>query len=61
MKWVINLFKKQQDIRVGSIVRTRLGVGTVIGGTLHIKYDGVIYTEQPSNKTRSHNLDELVE
>ena len=63
MNWIINLLsgQKKQTLRVGSVVRTRLGLGVVVGGTIHIKYNDQIVVDQPKNRTWTHNINEITE
>lgn len=68
-KWALNLFdfsnrSKEVDhqIRIGSRVKTKEGEGTVVGGTLHIKFDKTKKLKgdrHDNNRTRSFNLENL--
>lgn len=68
MNWIINIFRRgrHEELRVGSRVRTKVGIGTVIGGTVVVRYDGdelFIYNRKRgvtnSQDAWTHNLKEF--
>ena len=66
MKWIIAFAKSfsndksvAEGVTVGSAVRTSMGTGVVVGGSLNIKYDYAPQGQHPNNRTWSHNLNEV--
>lgn len=46
-------------LKKGERVKTKLGEGTVVGGSIHVKYDTWRQPNQLFNATHTHNLDEI--
>lgn len=63
LKWFIGLYdrKDQPDnnLVVGSRVRTSLGRGTVTGGSINIRYDKTPKGQHPNDRSHTHNLSDL--
>lgn len=65
-KWFIGLFNREssRQISVGSRVHTKFGVGTVVSGSITVKYDPSVNLkfpgkkQDPNNRSWTHNLDE---
>ena len=68
-KWALHLLNinpKDEELArpllVGSRVKTKEGEGTIVGGTLHIKFDKTKKLKgdrHDNNRTRSFNLENL--
>lgn len=62
MKWFINLFGIQaHQLTVGSRVRTKHGMGTVIGGSINVLLDKPVTGQRENDRTWSFNLDKMHE
>lgn len=64
MKWLLRLFIEDRDynIAIGSRIRTARGMGTVTGGTIHVRLDRPYRGKNGiENSGFSHNIGEMYE
>lgn len=61
IKWILRICPwtdKEQELRVGAMVRTEKGVGVVTGGAIRIKYDRSVGVHE-NEKTWCHDLSKV--
>lgn len=68
MKWLINLFRKdefkaEESISLGSRINTKFGFGVVVGGTVRVKYEKLppMHKRHKNELTWTFDLKELSE
>lgn len=65
VSWVINIVATGREdvpdlaIYTGSRVRTKLGMGTVIGGTFHVRLDNPKQGQHENDRSHSFNIDKM--
>lgn len=64
--WVICAVGSPEDTRLdpytlstGARIRTKLGIGVITGGVIHVKYDKPIKNQPETDRSWSHNIDNL--